>query len=237
MKQLTYIKMGKLEWWDVPEPKLQSPDDAIVRPIAASRCDGDCAYLHNPLPIALTAGSALHLFDPITKEFAKTPFAIGHECVAEIVSLGENVRHFSVGQKVVVPWSISCGHCENCQKGMTSKCSTMNKDRLLSAYGFGEVLGNFGGMVSDFLRVPLAETTLVAAPDNIDPSILAPASDNIPDAWRTVVPMLKKYPGSPVLIVGGGAKSIGLYAAGIAKAMGASQVDYIDNRTHLKNSF
>ena len=228
MRQLTYIKKGKLEWWDVPEPKLQSPDDAIVRPIAASRCDGDCAYLHYPLPTILKSGSALHLFEPITKDFAKTPFAIGHECVAEIVSLGENVHGFSVGQKVIVPWSISCGHCENCQKGLTSKCSTMNKDRVLSAYGFGEVLGNFGGMVSDFLRVPFAENTLVATPINIAPSVLAPASDNIPDAWRTVGPMLRKYPRAPVLIVGGGAQSIGLYAAGLAKAMGASQVDYID---------
>jgi threonine dehydrogenase-like Zn-dependent dehydrogenase len=50
MRQLTYIKKGKLEWWDVPEPTLESPEDAIVRPIAASRCDGDCAYLHLPLP-------------------------------------------------------------------------------------------------------------------------------------------------------------------------------------------
>lgn len=110
----------------------------------------------------------------------------------------------------------------------------MNTDRVLSAYGFGKVLGNFGGMISDLLRVPFAQNTLVAAPDHIHPSVLAPASDNIPDGWRTVAPMLKKHPGAPVLIVGGGAKSIGLYAAGIAKAMGASQVDYLDtNETRL----
>lgn len=94
MRQLNYIKMNKLEWGDVPEPELKSPDDAIVRPIAVSICDGDCAYLHYPLPSILKSGAALHLFEPITKEFSRTSFAIGHECVAEIVTIGENVKKF-----------------------------------------------------------------------------------------------------------------------------------------------
>lgn len=154
MEQLTYIKKGKLEWRDVPEPRIQSPDDAIVKPVAASRCDGDCAYLHHPLPLFLKSGSALHFLDPACQQFAKTPFAIGHECVAEIVSLGENIRNFSIGQRIIVPRSISCSHCDNRRRGLTSKCSTINKDRTLSAFGFGEALGNFGGMISDLLRVP-----------------------------------------------------------------------------------
>jgi len=72
---------------------------------------------------------------------------------------------------------------------------------------------------------------LVAVPNHIDPSALASASDNIPDGWRTVAPQLKEKPGAPVLVLGGSAASIGLYAAGIAVALGSSQVDYLDYDT------
>lgn len=228
MKQLTYIKKGKLEWWEVPDPEIQSPDQAIVKPLAVSRCDGDCAYLFYPLSHILRCGSALHMLDPAGKGFVDAPFPIGHECVAEIVSIGENVRGFSLGQKVIVPWSISCGQCRNCLTGLTSKCSTVNTKRTVSGYGFGKAMGNFGGMMSDLLLVPYADSMLVAVPDGISPAVLAPASDNMPDAWRCVAPQLSKNPGAPVLIVGGGANSIGLYAAGIAVALGSSQVDYLD---------
>ncbi|MBB5353264.1 alcohol dehydrogenase [Haloferula luteola] len=229
MRELVYQGKGKVDWREVPMPELRAPDDALVRPLAASRCDGDCAYLHYPLPGILKAGNALHVFDPASRDFAATPFAIGHECVGEIVALGDGVKGFAVGERVIVPWSISCGSCENCRLGLTSKCRGVHPGRVLSGYGFGECLGGFGGMVSDLIRVPHAMGTLVAAPEGIDSTVLAPASDNIPDAWRTVAPMLAKYPGAPVLVVGGGAKSIGLYAVGIAKALGASNIDYLDD--------
>jgi len=95
-------------------------------------------------------------------------------------------------------------------------------------YGFGDALGPWGGMISDKFRVPFAENMLVKIPDGIDPTSLASASDNIPDGWRTVAPFLKEKPGAPVLVVGGAAESIGLYAAGIAIALGSSKVDYLD---------
>ena len=89
-------------------------------------------------------------------------------------------------------------------------------------------------MVSDALRVPWADSMLVRVPAGIDPVAVASASDNIPDAYRTVGPYLERTPGAPVLIVGGGARSIGLYAAGIAKALGSSRVDYLDtSKTRL----
>jgi threonine dehydrogenase-like Zn-dependent dehydrogenase len=89
-------------------------------------------------------------------------------------------------------------------------------------------MGNWGGAVSDLLGVPFADAMLVPVPAGMDPLKLASASDNMPDAWRTVGPPLAKYPGAPVLVVGGGARSIGLYAAGMAVALGASRVDYMD---------
>ena len=89
-------------------------------------------------------------------------------------------------------------------------------------------MGPWGGMMTDQFRVPFADHMLVKIPKDVNPASIASASDNIPDAWRTVAPFLLKKPGAPVLVVGGSAESIGLYAAGIAVALGSSQVDYVD---------
>src|SRR5258707_13784398 len=94
-------------------------------------------------------------------------------------------------------------------------------------YGIGARGGNFGGALSDLMKIPYADAMLVAMPDGLAAADVASAADNIPDAWRTVAPQLRNNPGSPVLIVGGG--SIGLYAIQIALACGASQVEYLDD--------
>jgi alcohol dehydrogenase len=232
MRQLTYIKKNTLEWWDIKEPKLETAQDVIVRPLAAARCDGDKAYLFYDITPMLQAGMAIHYLDPVTKNMFgkkpfKAPFAIGHECVAEILTCGDEVKHFKVGDKVIVPWSISCGSCLHCLSGLTSKCKDAG-ETLFSSFGFGESMGPWGGMITDKFRVPFANNMLVKIPSGIDPISLASASDNIPDGWRTVAPYLKKKPGAPVLIVGGSAASIGLYAAGVAVALGSSKVDYLD---------
>jgi len=232
MKQLTYLKKDTLKWWDVPEPKLQSPKDAIVRPLAAARCDGDKVFLFNNITKPMQIGLALHYLDPITTDILgkkpfKSPIPVGHECVGEVVSCGEEVGNFKRGDKVVVPWSISCGTCSRCVSQLTSKCLEAG-DTFLSGYGFGKAMGDWGGMVSDFIRVPYADSMLVKLPPTVDPISLASASDNIPDGWRTVAPHLKVRPEAPVLVVGGSAESIGLYAAGIAVVLGSATVDYID---------
>ncbi len=152
---------------------------------------------------------------------------MGHECVAEVVSCGDAVSAFQRGDKVIVPWAISCGSCSHCLSSLTSKCLEAG-DTFISGYGFGEPMGSWGGMVSDLLRVPYADHMLVRLPAGIDPVSVASASDNIPDAWRTVAPLLKQKPGAPVLVVGGAAPSIGLYAAGIAIALGSEHVTYVD---------
>ena len=85
-------------------------------------------------------------------------------------------------------------------------------------------------MVADSLRVPFADHLLVTVPDGLDPLRVASASDNLTDAWRAVVPHLRERPGGSVLVIGGGAQSIGLYAAGLAVAHGAGVVDYFDDR-------
>lgn len=233
MLQLTYIKKNRLEWWDVPEPVLQSPGEAIVRPFVAARCDGDPVFLHHNYTTAINAGVALHYLDPIVRKLLgkrpfQGPYALGHECIAQVIACGDRVTRVRVGQFVIVPWAISCGACSHCGHGLTSSCLNSGKT-LLSAYGFGDAMGGWGGAVSDLLRVPYADAMLVSVPEGVDPVSLASASDNIPDAWRTVAPQLKRRPGANVLVVGGGARSIALYAAGIAVALGASAVDYVDD--------
>ena len=233
MRELTFVKTRRVEWRSVPDPQLGGPREALVRPVIAARCDGDNLPIFNRVTTAMRAGVALHYLDPVTTEllgpypYGKS-FALGHECIAEVVECGDEVRQIRKGQLVIVPWSISCGGCSNCTDGLTSNC-TQAGGTLLSAYGFGPSMGNWGGAVSDLLRVPFADAMLVPVPASVDPLKLASASDNMPDAWRAVGPALAKHPGAPVLVVGGGARSIGLYAAGMAVALGAARVDYVDS--------
>jgi len=126
---------------------------------------------------------------------------------------------------VIVPFQISCGRCARCRGGLTGYCTAVPH---FSAYGFGTAGGDWGGALSDLMRVPFADAMLVPVPEGIDAASVASAGDNLCDAWRTVGPHLEQHPGAPVLIVGGDASSIGLYAAAIALAMGSSQVDYLD---------
>ncbi|MEU4344028.1 zinc-binding dehydrogenase [Nocardia sp. NPDC023852] len=98
------------------------------------------------------------------------------------------------------------------------------------AFGFGPASGPWGGMVADLLRIPFADYMLVPVPAGIDPLRVAAASDNLSDAWRCVIPGLQVRPGGKVLVLGGAAQSIGLYAAGLAVRHGAEVVDYVDHR-------
>ena len=209
-------------------------EDAIVRPIVASRCDGDTLPIHRHVSRAMQAGLRAGVIDPAVGHICgpvpfAAPFAIGHECVAEVVELGAAVTGVAVGDLVVVPWAVSCGTCEHCRRGLTAKCLTTRGDSRASAYGFGPASGQYGGMISDLVRVPYAGHMLVRLPDGLDPLRVAAASDNLADAWRTVVPRLRARPGARVLVVGGGARSIGLYAAGLAAAHGAAVVDHADD--------
>lgn len=230
MAALTFVRKGRLEWRETPRPVLHGFHEALVRPIVASRCDGDCLFLFHDYSRALQLGAALHVIDPEVRQLGRRPFAgpfaYGHECVAEVVDVGDAVRTVRIGQRVIVPWAISCGTCPRCRSGLTSHCE--RSPTALAAYGFGGPCGGWGGMVSDLLRVPFADGMLVPLPEGISPLDVAAASDNLPDAWRTVGPHLRGTPGAPVLVVGGAARSIGLYAAGMAVAMGASRVDYVD---------
>ena len=244
VRELQFVRSGRLAWRERDAPSLRDPGDAIVRPFVAGRCDGDTVPIHRPVSRAMQAGMAVGAIDPVVGCICgavpfKGPFAIGHESVAQVVAVGAAVEQIQVGQIVVVPWAVSCGRCLQCRRGLTSKCSTTTT-RTLAAYGFGPASGLWGGMIADEVRVPFADHMLVPVPPGVPALRVAAAGDNLADAWRSVVPPLSERSGASVLIIGGGAKSIGLYAVGLAVTHGASVVDYLDDdltRRHIAESF
>jgi threonine dehydrogenase-like Zn-dependent dehydrogenase len=233
MRQLYFIKKGKLQWREVARPEISDKGQAIVTPIAVAKCDLDDAFLFNNLSAKIKIGTALGKIDPkynsIFGDIFKGPFPFGHECVARVTEIGEDVKNIKIGDVVSVPFQISCGSCLNCSNGFTSVCE---KTPALSMFGFGKHL-QFGGAMSDFLKIPFADAMLLKIPDHVDPVHLASLSDNIPDAYRHLKG-IEANPDQKVLIVAGHAKSVGIYALMIAKAMGVSEVDYVDhNRERL----
>ena len=208
MRHLTYVEPGTVRWEDAPDPTLPGPGGALVRPLAAARCDLDIAM------------AAFGLFPG--------PFALGHECVAEVVDVGPEVTAHRPGDRVVVPFQVSCGACDACASGRTAGCRTF-KAKAGAAFGFGSAGGGHGGVVADLLAVPAADHLLLAAPADLAPELLCTLPDNVVDAWRTVYEPLQRWPGADVTVIGGLAASIGLYIVLIAKALGAGTVTYVDS--------
>jgi threonine dehydrogenase-like Zn-dependent dehydrogenase len=207
MLQLTFTGPDALEWREAPQPQLSSDAAALVRPRAVATCDLDALIIGGRSP-----------FQP--------PFPLGHECVAEVLDVGDAVSSLAPGQLVSVPFQISCGECGACVQGRTSNCETVP---FMSSYGFGPAVEQWGGFLSDAVCVPYAEHMLVPVPAGLEAAAVASASDNISDAWRAVAPALAEQPGADVLVVGGaGPGSIGLYAAGLAVALGSESVLYVD---------
>jgi threonine dehydrogenase-like Zn-dependent dehydrogenase len=207
MQQLVYTAPNVLEWREAPAPRLTSDLAALVRPQAVATCDLDALIIDGTSPFP-------------------GPFPIGHECVAEVLDVGDAVSSLAPGRLVSVPFQISCGACAACSRGRTGNCGEV---AFMSTYGFGPAVGEWGGFLSDLVCVPYAEHMLVPVPESLDPASVASASDNISDAWRTVGPQLLEEPGAPVLVVGGASSgSIGLYAVALAVALAAESVTYVD---------
>jgi threonine dehydrogenase-like Zn-dependent dehydrogenase len=207
MQQLVYTAANELQWQEAAAPVLDSDRAALVRPRVVATCDLDALIIGAESP-----------FTP--------PFPIGHECVAEVVEVGDRAGSLEPGQLVSVPFQISCGECPPCRRGRTGNCANAG---FMATYGFGPAVERWGGFLSDLVYVPYAEHMLVPIPEGIEPAAVASASDNIADAWRAVAPALAEEPGAPVLVLGGASSgSIGLYAAAIAVALGAGSVTYVD---------
>lgn len=141
----------------------------------------------------------------------------------EVVEVGE-AGTFAPGDRVFVPAQISCGACGPCRSGSTGRCASVP---FAASYGMGRA-GDFGGGLADLVRVPFAAAMLSPVPAGADVASLIGAADMAADAWRGIGPHLKRRPGARVLVIGGMPAVIVLYAAGIAKALGAGAVDYLD---------
>ena len=208
MRALVFRGPMALAWEEVETPKLVEPRDALVRPIAVARCDLDPAIALGLYPMP-------------------APFVMGHEMVGEVVAVGDAISNVRLGDKVIVPFQLSCMTCAPCLRGHSNACVNVPSG---TAFGLGPHGGiDLGGALAELVRVPWADVMLIPLPEGMDPVAAAGIPDNVSDGYRCVAAPLAERPGAPVLVVGGLAPSVGLYAVMAALALGAERVVYVDD--------
>src|SRR6476469_3946374 len=209
MQQLMFEEAGEYAWREAAEPEITAPEQAVVRPLLVACCDLDVAVAGGRLPMP-------------------PGHAVGHEGIGEVVAVGHAVRGVNPGDRVVIPFQISCGHCRECRRGATGSCGSLP---LMAMYGMAPLAGlDGGGFMADLVLVPYADAMLVPIPQGVDLVSIASLSDNIVDAWRSIGPYRAELAALDeadrrVMVVG--RQSIGLYAAGLAAAL-SLDVDYVD---------
>jgi alcohol dehydrogenase len=211
VKVLNVQSAGRLAWIEAPSPKLSSAHSSLVRPIASASCDLDRRLIAGSTPF-------------------KPPFALGHECVAEVLKVGEEVLTVRRGDLVSVPWNIACGTCPQCLAGRATACTTVPRH---AAYGV-PAGGHWGGLFSEVVDVPFADAMLVPLPAGLNPLAVASASDNFTDAWVATSRPISTRPDARVLVVGG-TESLGVLAVQMAVAAGAGSVDYLDDNEYRRD--
>ena len=208
MRALMFRGPMAIAWEEVETPQLMEPRDALVRPIAVARCDLDPAIALGLYPMP-------------------APFVMGHEMVGEVVAVGEAISNVRLGDKVIVPFQLSCMTCAPCLRGHTNACVNVPSG---TAFGLGPHGGiDLGGALAELVRVPWADVMLIPLPEGMDPVAAAGIPDNVSDGYRCVAAPLAERPGAPVLVVGGLAPSVGLYAVMAALALGSERVVYVDD--------
>ncbi len=222
MRALQAAPGGRLRFRDVPAPRAPGADGAIVHPIAVATCDIDCPIVLGKLQFPL-------------------PLHLGHECVAEVLSVGERVGSVRPGDRVLVPFQINCGICAACRMGRTGNCESVPP---VSMYGMGILAGHWGGAFSDELAVPYADAMLVPLAPDVDPAAAASVADNVCDAYRHIAPhlprLLEQDPATEVLVIAATSRgvlfgsSMPLYVGLIARAFGASNVCVADAKPALR---
>jgi alcohol dehydrogenase len=202
MKALVYHGPGQKAWEDVPDAAVQDATDVVVRVDTTTICGTDLHILHGDVP-AVTDGRIL-----------------GHEAVGTVTQVGEAVKGFKAGDRVLVPAITKCGRCEFCQKGMPSHCQTVG--------GIGWIFGHLiDGTQAEFVRVPFADTSLYAVPENVTDAQAIFLADALPTGYEVGVLAGKVRPGDTVAVVGVGA--VGLAAVLTTGLWGASRVIAIDS--------
>ncbi|MFF9063925.1 zinc-dependent alcohol dehydrogenase [Streptomyces sp. NPDC014891] len=210
MKALTWHGHRDVRVDTVPDPVMADPTDVIVRVTSTGIC-----------------GSDLHLYE-LFGPFLDSGDILGHEAMGIVEEVGPDVRTLTPGDRVVVPFNISCGTCWMCGQGLQSQCETTQVTEYgmgASLFGYTKLYGQVPGGQAEFLRVPFGDTLPVKVPDDAPDQRYLYLSDVLPTAWQAVeyaaVP-----PGGSVTVLGLG--PIGDMAARVALHRGAAEVIGVD---------
>jgi threonine dehydrogenase-like Zn-dependent dehydrogenase len=153
----------------VPDPQIKEPTDAIIRVTSTNIC-----------------GSDLHLYE-VLGAFMNQGDVLGHEAMGVVEEVGDQTGHLKVGDRVVIPFNISCGHCFMCDRGLQSQCeTTQNRDQGTGAalFGYSKLYGEVAGGQAEYLRVPQAQYTYIKVPDDGPDERYVYLSDVLPTAWQ-----------------------------------------------------
>ena len=209
MKAVVYHGPRNVSVNEVPDARIEKPTDALVRITSTNIC-----------------GSDLHMYEGRT-DFEEGRI-FGHENVGEVVEVGAAVEKVHVGDMISAPFNVSCGHCENCEHGLTNYCLYANPDPKIAgaAYGFAD-MGPWAGGQAELLRVPWADFDALRLPEDArekqDDYVML--SDIFPTGYHAVE-MSGLQPGETIVILGGG--PVGQMAALSAITKGASKVMVVD---------
>jgi threonine dehydrogenase-like Zn-dependent dehydrogenase len=211
--------MGKtsLEVQNVPDPKILNDRDVIVKISSTAIC-----------------GSDLHLFDGYIPTMKKGDI-LGHEFMGEVVEVGRGVGNLRVGDRVVVPFTISCGNCLSCQAGLYSLCENSNPnagiaEKLMgyspaALFGYSHMLGGYPGGQAEYARVPFADFGALKIEDDLPDEQVLFLSDIFPTGFMGAE-MCDIQPGDTIAVWGAG--PVGQFAMASAFLLGAERVIAID---------
>ncbi|MCB0294886.1 MAG: alcohol dehydrogenase catalytic domain-containing protein [Calditrichaeota bacterium] len=201
MKALTFRGTGRIEYETVPDPRLLAPGDVIVKTRLCAICGSDMHVYH---------GRERGL-DPGT--------VMGHEFIGEIVETGREVQRFRVGDAVFSPFFSACGGCFYCEQDLSCRCQ---RGQL---FGWVERGVGLQGVQAEFVRVPLADTTLYAIPEAVEDEAALLLCDILPTGWFCA-DMAGARPGGSYAVIGCG--PVGLLAIISLREMGAGQILAVD---------
>ncbi len=210
MRALTWQGIENVQVQEVPDPRIEQPTDAVVRVTSTAICGSDL-HLYKVLAPYLTPGDVL-----------------GHEFMGIVEEVGSGVTNLAVGDRVVVPFNISCGHCWMCSRGLFAQCeTTQNRDqgKGASLFGYTSLYGAVPGGQAEKVRVPHADFGPVKLPAEGSDERYLYLSDILPTAWQGV--QYADVPeGGSLAVVGLG--PVGQLAVRSAKHLGIPNVIGID---------
>lgn len=208
MKAVVFHGEGDIRVDDVAEPAIEHPGDAIVRLTASAICGTDLHFVRGTMPG--------------TKEGR----ILGHEGVGVVEAVGDYVRNFRPGQRVVIGSTIACGTCSYCRAGDTAQCDNTNPNAPTTAfYGGPEEAGGFDGLQAEKARIPWANFNMVALPDDVSDDQAILLSDIFPTGWQAAL-QAEITPGDIVAVFGCG--PVGQFAIASARLQHAGRVIAVD---------